>query len=188
MQSTEDVRGGKVVKTSSGSNGKPFNASSIRKRVAQRRVGQAIEAETNAVGMMPFALRSLLPQAAPSEDGRKRLEAYLALVETANRFYIMQQLRRAECQVRGLKFVPEQVVNAIYRSAMREVKANGQFVMANGVLLKLSVPQPSYTVPTLKTLDLRQAQEASPSDHELYRSMMQYVVEDAGAIASTQGE
>jgi hypothetical protein len=183
MHSTDDVRGGKAVKTQSGENGKPFNASSLRKRVEQRRT-----LKVGAIGVMPFSI-SALPQSAPSQDGRKRLEEYLEAVAKGNEIYVKRQLRQAELQVRGVRFVPDQVVNAIYRSAMREVKINGQFVMANGELLSVSPPQPSYVVPTLNPLKLRQAVVSEPtSDHELYRSMMQFSLDDTGGVATAQGE
>lgn len=184
MHSTDENRGPKAIKTPSGANGKPFDAASLRKRVEQRRT-----LKVGAIGVMPFSISSLLPQAAPSEDGRKRIEQYLEAVAKGNVTYIKHQLRQAELQVRGVRFVPDQVVNAIYRSAMRELKLNGKFVMANGDLLKETLPQPSYVVPTLNPLKLREASASEPkSDHELYRSMMQFSLDDTGAVATAQGE
>jgi hypothetical protein len=183
MHSTDDARGPKAVKTSSGANGKPFNAASLRKRVEQRRT-----LKVGTVGVMPFSISSLLPRAVPSDDGRMRLEQYLDAVIKGNETFIKHQLRLAELQVRGVRFVPDQVVNSIYRSAMRAIKLKGQFVMANGELLKETLPQPSYVVPTLNPLKLREALPAPASDHELYRSMMQFSVDDTGIVASAQGE
>ncbi|WP_274644105.1 hypothetical protein [Pseudomonas serbica] len=182
MHSTDDARGSKTGKTSSGSNGKPFNAASLRKRVEQRRT-----LKVGTIGVMPFSISSLLPQTTPSQDGRKRLEQYLDAVIKGNETFIKHQLRQAELQVRGVRFVPDQVVNAIYRSAMREVKLNGRFVMANGELLKETLPQPSYTVPTLKPLDLGLVRDPK-RDQEIYRSMMQFSLDDTGIVATAQGE
>jgi hypothetical protein len=182
MHSTDEARGPKAVKTPSGANGKPLNAASLRQRVEQRRT-----LKVGAIGVVPFSL-SVLPQAAPSQDGRKKLNDFFRAVEKSNEGFVKHQLRQAELQVRGVRFVPQQVVNAIYRSAMREVKTHGQFVMANGVLLSPTLPEPGYCVPLLNPLDLRKAVEASPSDHELYRSMMQFSLDDTGAVATAQGE
>lgn len=137
----------------------------------------------------PFSINREHLQRGSGEDGRKKVEEYLAGVAASNERYVKHQLRQAVQQARGVRFVPAQVVNAIYRSAMHAVKVHGSFVMPNGKELSPSVPMPSYTVPTMNPIKLRQAAEALPaSDQDLYRSMMQFSLDDTGLMAETQGE
>lgn len=70
------------------------------------------------------------------EEQIKFWDDYKASMDAADANYHRHQLREVEMKLRGCKFVPAQVLNAIYRKAKKSLDKTGSFTMRDGRQLR----------------------------------------------------
>lgn len=70
------------------------------------------------------------------EEQIKFWDDFKAKMDSADANYHKHQLRQVELKLRGCKFVPEQVVNAIYRKAKKSLDKAGTYTMRDGRQLR----------------------------------------------------